>query len=1166
MICYGVLHYNASVIYHMNSLYRKINLFITLILCCSGLIVGSLQTASALGLDTYASDSRLSQGRWVKIAVDQTGMYLLTDKQLRAWGFSNPSNVNVYGYGGKRLPDRLDKTYIDDLPQTPSEYIEGKGIVFFGEGPTAIDNTGGVYMRPQQNPFTLQGYYFLSETAGDERFTPAQSTLSSPSATASAATTYRELSYHETEAVSPGLAGFLLVGEVFQHNKPQQFKLQLPDVDTSRPVNMEIGFVARLTTQTGKLTITANGTDLPFSSSDNINTIDNSQAQYEHGRQTKTQKEFTVSGPTADIGIRFYCTGNVNSANLDYIALTYNRFLTVADGNPRIFYAANSPAGFRLAGADEATRVWDVTESRNASAMNLSGVEQGGTVVWSQSNSGTRRYAAWRPNGNFFTPQLVGEVRNQNLHALSDIEMVIITPSLWKDQADRLAELHRADPVEPLNVLVLTPEAIYNEFSSGAPDAQAFRKLLKMLYDRQAGTEHPLRHVLFFSRPFCDYRGLTSESKLISYPLLPCWFTDSGLSDNSAYTADNIFGMLEDNSGQNMSSDRFSIGIGRLPATSKENAKLMVDKIYSYTNKRPSGNWQNNFMLTADDGNGGCFMTDAERMYANLLKSNGGSEGFYRKIYIDQYEKVGNSYPQAHKELFRAFDEGLLWWVFIGHGAPTSLTGEGLMSFNDLHNMYCKRWPIFFGATCSFLHWDQMDLSGCETLFSTPNGGIIGAISPARPTGIADNGNISAAYGKSFFKRDAKGNYMTLGDIHRDGMNNIANSTRLRYVVMGDPALRPAIPNNKVIVSKIDKVNLPYSDSDEPPTLMARQQTVIEGYVATPAGELIADFNGSVVATIFDAEESYTTNGNGPADSPGEQVTYDQQGARLFMGTALVNNGRFSLQVEMPAEVANIYRNAAINIFATDGNGREAIGVNRDFYVYGIDTEAIEDVIPPTIESFYLNHPSFVSGDAVNSSPMVIAEISDDRVINLSTSGVGHQIALYLDNGSQTFADVSSYFTPYADGTPGGTIVYPLENLAVGDHNLRLRIWDSAPNSAEATIDFTVAKQITPTIYDVFTDTNPASTAANFYVSHDRPDRDMTVTIEVFDMMGRRVWQATQSGRSDMFQTIPITWDLTDYGGHRVGRGIYLYRATVSDADSGERTATASRRLAVTAQ
>lgn len=1143
---------------------RAINIrFVRALIVGVALIVGGLQGVGALSLDTYAESSRLAQGRWVKIAVEQDGMYLLADQQLRGWGFSSPERVKVYGYGGKRLPDCLDTGYIDDLPQTPSEYLEGRGVVFFGSGPMEVENPATRFMRPKQNPFTLKGFYFLCET-DDERITPPTSSISSPGASAPART-YSELSFHETEAVSPGLAGYNLLGEDFKYNSSQQFKISMPDIDLTAPVGVEVSFVARLTTRSGRLYITADGTELPTSASDNVSMIDLSQAGYEHGRQARTQKEFTPSGATATIGVRFSCEGSVTLANLDYIALTYQRNLTIADGAPRVFYATDSPAGFLLAGADASTRVWDVTDPLSPRAMNLSDVDAQGNLTWSLSHTGTRRFVTWKGTGSFLTPEKVGEVRNQNLHALSGVEMVIFTPALWKDQAERLAQQRRADPVRPLNVLVMTPDEVYNEFASGAPDAQAFRKMLKMLYDRQLDGDTPLRYALFMSRPFCDYRGLTPEAKTISYPLLPCWFTDTALSDNSAYTADNIFSFLEDNSGRNMSSDRFSIGVGRLPVTSKENAKTVVDKLIAYDTKRPGGNWQNNVMLTADDGNSGVFMEDCERMYNNILLSNGGSDGFLRKIYIDQYEKAGSIYPQAHKDLFRAFDEGLLWWVFVGHGATTSLTGDGLMTFNDLHNMYNKRWPLFFGATCSFLHWDMMDLSGCEILFNTPNGGIIGAISPARPTGISDNGNITAAMGHALLLRDADGHYYPLGDIHRIGMNNIRNSTRLRYVVMGDPSMRPAIPSNRVILDRIGSVELPYGDNDEPPTLMARQQTTIAGHVADPSGSPISNFNGSVVATIYDAEESYTTNGNGPADSAGKPVTYDRQGGRLFLGSAKVTNGEFTINVEMPAEVVNVWRNAAVNLFASSSDGREAIGVNRDFYVYGIDPDAAEDLVPPSIDAFYLNHPNFISGDRVNPSPVAIAEISDDRVINLSTAGIGHQLALYLDNGNKSYPDVATYFTPYTDGTPGGTIVYPLDNLSPGEHTLRLRVWDSGPNSAEQTISFTVADRITPVIYDVFTDTNPASTAANFYVSHDRPDRDMTVTIEVFDMMGRRVWQATQHGRSDMFNTFPITWDLTDYGGHRVNRGIYLYRATISDATSGEKTATASRRLAVTA-
>ncbi len=222
--------------------------------------------------------------------------------------------------------------------------------------------------------------------------------------------------------------------------------------------------------------------------------------------------------------------------------------------------------------------------------------------------------------------------------------------------------------------------------------------------------------------------------------------------------------------------------------------------------------------------------------------------------------------------------------------------------------------------------------------------------------------------------------------------------------------------------------------------------------------------------------------------------------------------------------------------------------------------------MPPSIDAFYLNHPTFRDGNTVNPSPMLIATVTDDRAINLSTAGIGHQMLLTLDEGATQYTDVALYYTPLSDGTPGGTIAYPLENLTEGEHTLRLRVWDTGPNSAEATLSFRVAKEVAPVIYDVYTDTNPASVQANFYVSHDRPDRQLNVTIEVFDLMGRRVWEGSQTARSDMFSSVPLVWNLTDGAGRRVQRGIYLYRATVSDDTSGDKTATATRKLAVTAE
>jgi hypothetical protein len=194
---------------------------------------------------------------------------------------------------------------------------------------------------------------------------------------------------------------------------------------------------------------------------------------------------------------------------------------------------------------------------------------------------------------------------------------------------------------------------------------------------------------------------------------------------------------------------------------------------------------------------------------------------------------------------------------------------------------------------------------------------------------------------------------------------------------------------------------------------------------------------------------------------------------------------------------------------------------------------------------------------------MVIASVSDNVGINVSLAGIGHQMTLTLDDNT-TYTDVTHYYTPGTDERPSGTINYPLSDLADGNHTLKLRVWDTSGNSESETIEFYVMQNLAPTIYSVYTDANPASTSANFYITHDRPDCMVTVTVTVYDLLGRAIWAGSQTGMSDMFTSVPVTWDLTDYAGRRVNRGIYLYRAAISTDD--ETFETASRRIAVTAQ
>lgn len=1126
--------------------------------------VAAIPHMSALNLDTYTQSSVLSSGRWVKVNVSQTGIHLITDSQLRSWGFSDPSKVNVYGYGGQRISDVMSATnYIDDLPQVPSVKTS-RGIFFYAQGPVKWTSVASSRYIPAQNPFSTVGCYFLS----DRESLRAEPTELTPGETSTdMATEFDDRLFHELDRFSPGMTGHQLLGEDFKLTPSQTFTFDLPDRVEGSKVWMQTNFFAKTLNSPSKLTFTANGQTLPFASSDEIRQSENSS--YTHGRDGITRKEFDLSGNKLTLGIAHSSTVTIHLARLDFISINYRRALKMRDGTLQFYLS--SPA-FAIEGASASTRVWDVTNPREI--FQLSTQISGSKAISVNHYTGKRSYVAWDENAVYPAPVFAANIPNQDLHAAETPDMVIFSPANWIAQAQRIADYHTAN--DDMKVLVVDQDAVFNEFSSGVRDVAAFRKMLKMFWDRGKAGERPLRYALFFGRGVFDNRLLSEQCAGIDYPVMPLWQTDTGADDNSSYTSDDIFAFLADGSGAATASDRLCIAVGRIPARSSDDAKNAVDKFLRYVNQSPIGNWRNHFMLVADDENRGIHMVQSDKLQKFLIETPGedGDQYFFDKVYIDAYTKFAGSYPDAREKMFRLLNEGVMWWNYIGHAGHASWTADKLLTADDLENLYLKRYPVLYAATCDFMRWDEPSLCGTEILFNHTSGGVIAAISATRPVYINDNGTQVYALGRQLLQRDDPAKMRTIGEIYMATKNDIrpidqndrpgniaASSNRLRYGLMGNPAMRLCTPQNRI---KISKINGKDFDPANPPSLMACEEVSVEGAIYDPTSQtVLSDFNGDISVTLYDAEKSVTTLGNGNDQSDVLKYTYEDQGDRLLAGGGKVENGRFAIKLIMPAEIANNYRPAALNMSADATDGRSAMGCERDIYVYGTDENAEPDTEAPVIEFLGLNHSSFRSGDTVNDSPMVLAKVSDNRAINLSTAGIGHLMTLTLDE-NKTFTDVTSYFTPIDNSQTQGSIAYPIDYLTPGYHTLKLRIWDSAANMAESTIEFSVDPQLPPTIYDVYSDCNPASVEANFYISHDRPDATATVTISVYNLLGAEVWSATATGRSDMFSTVPIRWDLRDKAGHRVGRGIYLYRATITT--DGQQHASAVKRIAVTAR
>lgn len=1117
--------------------------------------------ARAFDLSTYTANSVLSTGNWVKVSVQSSGIYLISTSQLKSWGFNDPSKVRIYGYGGQRISDRLTiDDYTDDLPPVPCE-VTARGLVFYAQGvetwtcsSTSINSTPR--WNHSLNPFTVKGYYYLSD-ADTGLEAPTIKSIGTGGASAPS-TVFIDYLYHEDDSYKMGETGHMLVGEDFKWKPTNNFRFNFPDIDNSRQILMTARMVTK-TVSSSSFSFTANGAKL----AGDLSVMGTSyESSHNIGTAAAKTYEFKLTGENLDLQITHKASGTVTEAHLDYLTFNYTRNLRMNKG--LLLFNLNR-TGAKLSGATASTRVWDITNPRKVMRLNTSASGDG--VAWTNDYTGLRLYAAWDENASLPAPTYEGTVANQNLHGNTELpDMVIIPLPELRAQANRLADLHRNDR-DSLTVVVADPQEIYNEFSSGSPDVNSLRHYLKMLYDRGNAAGKPLKYAILMGKPGFDNRVLSSQAKALNYKILPTWQDETSLNDTYSYTTDDIFAFLEDDASSHLNENDLSIAVGRIPARNAADATVAIDKIVEYYNNSRHSIWRNRVMIVADDYNEGQHMYQSEEFEQNLLATPGGDEFLVSKVYIDAFPVANNTMPKARERMFKNLDDGTLWWQYVGHANPTSWTDQGILTYNDINNLFLKNYPILYAATCEFLNWDSASLSGAEIMYLTPGGGSVATISAVRPSWIANNGNLTRAMGAQLAKRDENGNIRTLGEIYRTAKNSLKkDSNKLRYVLMGDPALRLAMPSNHIVIDRINGIDA--NDTTAVRELKARQIVTIEGHVTNPRGDLLDNFDGALSLDLYDAE--YTTVSEGRCswnnekkkyNDDGREVPFQETGVKIYSGRDSINGGTFKMRIAMPETISENYRPGAFNMYAISNDGKtEAMGMYRDFYVYGYDDTAI-DTIAPSIDEMYLNHPTFVDGGTVNSSPMLIARVSDNSGINLSTSGIGHNINILLD-GDRSITDVSEYYTPDM-GSLGGVINYPMSNLSPGNHSIRLRVWDNNGNVSERTITCFVNPDAKPELFDMYTDCNPASVEVNFYITHNRPDAKMDVTVEVFNMLGQPVWSSSLSALSEMNTTYPLKWDLTDMAGHRVKRGIYLYRATISES-GGEKYVTKTSRLAVT--
>lgn len=1098
--------------------------------------------------------SVLKKGSWYKLAVEKNGVYKISSDFLKSMGIdpakTDPKKIKIYGNRGGMLPQANSEPRPEDLPEN-AIYVKGESdnifnsndyILFYGYGPdnASFDPVKGVF-NYENNLYADKNFYYLTIADDNGKRIGSSENIAG---SFPVIRHFNDYMYYETDRYNELKSGREWFGEKFDLTTEHAFTFDIAGVSETSTVRIVSDVMAKSYTGS-RFRLLFNNVQV---AEQYVLPIANYQYS-EKGRHQRDTISFTASFVSAparssqEIRYQYIKTGSGYSiGHLDFLLVNIERKLSLY-GDQTIFLSAGSTANatsqFELTGVPSNIILWDITTPYQPLIQEYS--LSGGTALFSTGTSQLKQFIAF--NNNVPPPQFVGSVPNQDIHALTTPNLLIVTHSSLVQQAQRLAA-HRQQHGGWLTAVVTTDE-IYNEFSSGRQDVTAIRDFVKHLSDKSPGT---LKSLLLFGRCSYDYKDRLENNT----NLVPTYESINSLHPLLTYSSDDYFGFLEDSEGNwgeaTTENHTLDIGVGRLTVKNAEEAKNVVDKIIYYdTHPGTLGQWRKNIVFVADDGDFNEHQKQADQL-AQLVDTD---HPHYTtdKIFIDRYQQVlhpsGERVPQANKKILESLDNGALIINYTGHGGEKLLAQERIFDDFVIETLANKNLPLFVTATCEFgRHDDPWEVSSAELCVLRPASGAIGMVTTTRPVNSGTNFELNKAFYEALFQLE-DGRPLTLGEIFRRTKNNsISGVANRNFSLLADPSLTLAFPRFNASVTAINT-------TDDADTLKALSHVKVTGEITNENAERIDNFNGILHAILFDKETKFTTLGNENAP-----FSFRQWHNALFRGKAKVTAGVFEFEFIVPKNIAYQIGRGKLSLYAFDDNHyMDAVGASLDFVVGKSETNITEDSTPPAV-SLFMGDSTFFNGGITSPNTTLVARLTDDSGINVSDYGIGNNIIAILD-GKETFV-VSNYYEADADDFTKGWIYYPLRDLAPGRHSISLKAWDTYNNPAEATVDFVVSNSPLLIIESFGNFPNPFRENTTLFFTHNRPGDDLEAVVTVHDLQGNLLSLHRQVVQSSMYQVDLVEISRTGDFAKKLNQGLYLARLVVrslADGSKNERVA-----------
>lgn len=1086
--------------------------------------VSSYGLNAAITKDFYKSSSVLNSGKWVKIGVDQTGVYEISYETLKQMGFSDPTKVSLYGRGGRVLPESFVSNagvpiITDDLTAVKVLHEDEK-LYFYGLGPEEISftasqdyETGGYFTRTGNNVYTKRGYYFLTDSRDVVKMTEKSYSTSG----ADEVTKGVGFIYHELDSVQNTTnSGQLFWGEYIgvPNLKKRTWDVTMPNAIAGKGVMQCVNYVGPV--WTGEKPIISYGFDgegLAYCST----TYNENRTLY-YAPHEPTIAPIDIPGTFGKVFISITGTEEMSDySNLDFWVISYASnipsFSSGENGLNQQLVALPSIEKNKTCKIDfsdpASLVVLDVTSDKDPQRLKIT---QQGSIgsVGVRNSSRTPLIVVFDKN----KPQLkisgykndYQEIENQNLHSYKEegADLIIVTTPRFLPYAEEIADLHRKH--DGIKVVVATTDQLYNEFSGGTPDPMAYRSFAKMLYMSSC----PPKNILLLGPLFGDFRGLQNEHDpsegIIAYQ------SPSISISRGAHNINDFYGMMSDKFRTDYyERNDVQVGVGILPVKFESDAQIVVDKIRNYLEREDFAYYLNKY--TAIGGIGDDHTHDIQvRDINNHIRNLDNVGTIFTPLAIDTY---GNT--EARKKFLNQLNEGGSMFSYFGHGAEQFL-GKDKYFFNagDVYTLRNKVHPFALFGGCQITNSDRGMRGLGETIVTSTPYGCIGSIVSGRETWSGQNYEFFKLFFTCLYTQGSttssakRTGPVTIGEVYAAVKNYSTYSNELSYQLLSDPAIVIPVINRSVSVKP--------TNADNSTELKPGETFSFKGSILNSDNSVDNGFNGQVVVRLNEPEKVIAAGMIESKEDP-KSLTFSYRDQQVTMAVADVVNGQFDIEMHVPYSISNFKgQNALLYVSAYDPSSK--IGAGKGFAVNvgkaGMNSTESKDNVAPLVETLSFN----------NEECTVMLTVSDNVALNMSSNPLDKGLYLYIDGKERSEAH---FIEPMMETSrPAYSKNVFIDGLSYGEHTARIKVKDVAGNSTEREIKFTYQSPVAR--YSISKDIDNSS--ASLTVINMEGAVPQSSTLVILSPSGSEVWRGNFNGES-------ITWDHIDFNGDKVPAGHY---------------------------